>query len=207
MKGGRGLEHQLPHLYSQVGDGETVTVVVQRDAVVLVDEVVGGSGVVVGFVEVVQGVEDDVGEVVGLVDEGEVVQGVEDDVGEVVGLVDEGEVVQGLDDVGDVVGLVDEGDVVHEVVGLLVGEVVGEVVGAVVGELVGELVGVLVGTLLDDEEDGGAALQGSVDSKSLATYKFKVPLPPQVSEESPVQGMSHWLDDTGKVPLPKTTPQ
>lgn len=162
MKGGRGLEHQLPHLYSQVGDGETVTVEVQRDAVVLVDEVVGGGGVVVGFVEVVQG----------------------------------------FDDV-EVVGLVDEGDVVHEVVGLLVREVVG----AVVGELVGELVGVLVGTLLDDEEDGGAALQGSLDSKSLATYKFKVPLPPQVSEESPVQGMLHWLDDTGKVPLPKTTPQ
>ncbi len=41
---GRGVEHQLPHLYSQVGVGVTVYVEVQREAVVLVVEVVGGGG-------------------------------------------------------------------------------------------------------------------------------------------------------------------
>ena len=181
MKVGRGLEHQFPHLYSQVGVGETVTVEVQRDAVVLVDEV-EGRGVVVGFVVV----QDVVGVVFVLV-------------GDVVGFV----VVQ--DVVGDVFALV--GDVVGLVV---VQDVVGDVfvlVGDVVGELVGEEVGVLVGVLLVDEEDGGEALQGSLDSKSLATYKSRVPLPPQVSEELPVQGMLHKLDDRGSVPLPKTTPQ
>jgi len=36
VQDGRGLEHQFPHLYSHVGLGETVTVEVQREAVVLV---------------------------------------------------------------------------------------------------------------------------------------------------------------------------
>jgi hypothetical protein len=68
-------------------------------------------------------------------------------------------------------------------------------------------VGVLVGDEVDDEDDGGGALQGSVDSKSLATYKFRVERPPQVSAELPVQGMLHELAGKGNVPLPKTTPQ
>ena len=71
---------------------------------------------------------------------------------------------------------------------------------------VDEEVGVLVGAELDDEDWGGA-LQGSVDSKSVATYKFRVELPPQVSELSPVQGILHELAGKGAVPLPKTTPQ
>lgn len=37
VKLGIGLEHQLPHLYSQVAVGEVVTVVVQREAVVFVE--------------------------------------------------------------------------------------------------------------------------------------------------------------------------
>ena len=41
MKGGSGLEHHFPHLYSQLGVGDTVTVEVQRDAVVFVDVVAG----------------------------------------------------------------------------------------------------------------------------------------------------------------------
>jgi hypothetical protein len=81
------------------------------------------------------------------------------------------------------------------------------VVGVVVGGAVEELVGLLVVVLVVDEEGGGEALQGSLDSKSLATYRLRVELPPQVSVESPVQGTLHKLDDTGAVPLPKTTPQ
>jgi hypothetical protein len=34
---GIGLEHHLPHLYSQVGVGEVVTVDVQREALVFVE--------------------------------------------------------------------------------------------------------------------------------------------------------------------------
>ena len=49
---GRGFEHQLPHLYSQVGVGVTVYVDVQREAVVLVVEVVGGGGGVEELLEV-----------------------------------------------------------------------------------------------------------------------------------------------------------
>ena len=178
VKGGRGPEHHFPHWYSQVGVGEIVIVEVQRDAVVLVvGEVVGG---VVGF-DVVQGLD--------------VVGNVGDVVGEVVDFV----VVQGLDVVGDVVG---------EVVGIvLVGDVVGVVVGELVGELVEELVGVLVGDEVEDEEDGGGALQGSEDSKSLATYRSRVELPPQLSVELPVQGMLQELAGKDAVPLPNTTPQ
>jgi hypothetical protein len=160
-------------------------------------------------------VQDVVGDVVGFVLVGEVVGFVvvQDVVGDVVGFVLVGEVVGFVvvqDVVGDVVGFVLVGEVVGELVVVqdVVGDVVGFVlVGEVVGELVGEDVGGLVGVLLVDEEDGGEALQGSLDSKSLATYKFRVPLPPQVSEESPVQGKLHELDDRSSVPLPKTTPQ
>jgi hypothetical protein len=58
-KEGRGAEHQFPHLYSQVGVGETVTVDVQKDAVVFAVEVVGGGEfeVVLIGVEVVQDLE------------------------------------------------------------------------------------------------------------------------------------------------------
>lgn len=59
LKGGRGLEHHFPHLYSQVGVGDTVTVDVQREAVVLVLVLVVVGGVVVGFEVVVQLVDDD----------------------------------------------------------------------------------------------------------------------------------------------------
>jgi hypothetical protein len=60
LKVGRGVEHHLPHLYSQVGVGEMVVVEVQRDAVLVVDvEVVGG---VVGW-----DVVDEVGGYVGFV--------------------------------------------------------------------------------------------------------------------------------------------
>ena len=86
-KGGRGLEHQLPHLYSQVGVGEMVVVEVQREGVGLV-----------------------------------------------------------------------------------------------------EVVGVGVG-LVDDDED--TAPQGSVDSRSTATYKSNVELPPHISDELPVHGILH----------------
>lgn len=37
LKAGIGVEHQFPHLYSQVGVGVVVNVEVQRDAVVLVE--------------------------------------------------------------------------------------------------------------------------------------------------------------------------
>jgi hypothetical protein len=59
---GRGLEHHLPHWYSQVGVGEIVTVEVQREAVVLVEVVVSEDGVVVGF-DVVVPLVDDLGSV------------------------------------------------------------------------------------------------------------------------------------------------
>jgi hypothetical protein len=45
VKGGRGLEHHFPHLYSQVGVGEMVVVDVQRETVGL--DVVVTTGVVV----------------------------------------------------------------------------------------------------------------------------------------------------------------
>ena len=151
VNGGRGLEHHFPHWYSQVGVGEVVTVDVQRDAVVLVEVVVGGAGVVVGFDVVVQIVDDfEVLELAGVLEQ----------------LVDDFEVL--------------------ELAGVLVGAEVDEV---------------------DDDDDGGGALQGSVDSKSVATYKFKVELPPQVSAELPVQGVAHELAGNGAVPLPNTTPQ
>jgi hypothetical protein len=55
-KGGRGFEHHEPHLYSQVGVGDTVTVEVHRDTlfvdVVDVVDVVGGQEEVVEVVEV-----------------------------------------------------------------------------------------------------------------------------------------------------------
>lgn len=44
MNDGIGLEHHLPHWYSQVGVGETVTVDVQKEAVVFVLDVVEGGG-------------------------------------------------------------------------------------------------------------------------------------------------------------------
>ena len=155
MKGGRGLEHQFPHLNSQVGDGDVVTVDVQRVAVVLVLVVVIRvfTGVVV--VVVVEGLVTDDFVVV-------VVEGlVTDDVVVVV--------VETVDEVDE-----DEDEVVVLVVIV---------------------------------EDTGGAPQGSVDSKSVATYKFKVELPPQISVELPVQGMLHELAGRGMVPLPKTTPQ
>lgn len=77
----------------------------------------------------------------------------------------------------------------------------------VVGVLLDDEEDVLVGAELDDEDDGGGALQGSLDSKSVATYKFRVELPPQVSAELPVHGMEQELAGKGSVPLPKTTPQ
>lgn len=157
VKGGRGLEHHLPHLYSQVGLGDIVTVEVQREAVVLVDVVVGGAGVVVGFDVVEQLVDLEVVEVV---------------------RVDE----EDVEVVVQVVLLDDEDDVP-------------------------ELVGVLVGAEVDDEDDGGGALQGSEDSRSVATYRFRVALPPQVSAELPVQGTLHELAGKDAVPLPNTTPQ
>ena len=58
LKGAKGLEHQLPHWYSQVGVGEMTVVEVQRDAVmrvlvlVLAGELVG-RGVVVQDVDAV----------------------------------------------------------------------------------------------------------------------------------------------------------
>lgn len=68
---GSGFEHQFPHLYSQVGVGDTVVVDVQRDAVVLVVvvEVVGllvEDGVVLEELLVV--LEEDVVVVLVLVD-------------------------------------------------------------------------------------------------------------------------------------------
>jgi len=59
LKEGRGAEHQFPHLYSQVGVGETGTVDVQRDAVIFVVEVVGEGEfeIVLIGVEVVQDLE------------------------------------------------------------------------------------------------------------------------------------------------------
>jgi hypothetical protein len=147
VKAGRGLEHHFPHLYSQVGAGEIVTVDVQREAVVLVLVVVVVGGDVTGFdVVLVVETEDEVDD-----EDFVVVQIVED----------------GFEDVDD------------------------------------EDVGVLVGAELDDEDDGGGALQGSVDSKSVATYKFSVAL----SVLLPVQGKLHELAGRGVVPLPKTTPQ
>jgi hypothetical protein len=58
VKTGRGVEHQFPHLYSQVGVGPTVYVDVQRDAVVFVVDVAGfvdeGFAVVVQLVDMVE---------------------------------------------------------------------------------------------------------------------------------------------------------
>jgi hypothetical protein len=59
----------------------------------------------------------------------------------------------------------------------------------------------------DDEDDELPPLQGCVDSKSVATYKSRVELPPQVSVESPVQGILQELLLNSEVPLPRTTPQ
>jgi hypothetical protein len=50
-------------------------------------------------------------------------------------------------------------------------------------------------------------VQGCVDSRSLATYRFNVDGPPHVSEELPVQGMLQDVLLSGNVPFPKTTPQ
>jgi len=176
-KGGRGLEDHFPHLYSQLGGGEAVTVAVQRETVVLVvgDVVEGVLGDVVGdLVERVEhGVEDVVGDVVG-----DLVEGLE----------------HGVEDVF--------GDVFGDVVGDLV-----EVVDHVVAGVVGEVVVVLAAEEVEDDEDGGGALHGSEDSRSFATYRFKDPLPPQVSVLSPVQGVLHEVAGNGAVPLPKTTPQ
>lgn len=54
---GRGLEHHLPHWYSQVGVGETVTVEVQREAVVFVVVVQVVEGLELDVVEEVEEVE------------------------------------------------------------------------------------------------------------------------------------------------------
>ena len=64
----------------------------------------------------------------------------------------------------------------------------------------------------DDVEDttGGGRTkgpQGSVDIKSLATYRFRCAGPPQISDESPLHGMLHALLGAAAVPLPRTTPQ
>jgi len=65
---GRGVEHQLPHLYSQVGVGVTVYVEVQREAVVLVVEVVGGGGLLVVVQLVVGGGGEGVDELLGVLE-------------------------------------------------------------------------------------------------------------------------------------------
>lgn len=70
---GMGVEHQFPHLYSQVGVGVTVVVFVQSDGLVevvvtTVEVVFVEDEVVVTTVEVVF-VEDDVVDVVDFVDE------------------------------------------------------------------------------------------------------------------------------------------
>jgi hypothetical protein len=189
LKGGRGLEHHFPHLYSHVGAGAaTVTVDVHRETLVLVDEVVGGGG------GVVTGVVLDFDELVLSVDLLDVVQ-------EVVGLL----LLEGV----VIVGLVLVVQLVLAVV--LTDEVVDWdfVVLYTVRRI--DKISYTTGTYdvveVVDEEEGGEALQGSLDSKSLATYKFKVPLPPQVSVESPVQAILHLLASIGRVPFPRTTPQ
>ena len=48
---------------------------------------------------------------------------------------------------------------------------------------------------------------GSVDIKSVATYRLSVERPPQNSVRSPVQGILHCVLLNGDVPLPRTTPQ
>jgi hypothetical protein len=140
---GRGFEHQLPHLYSQVGVGVTVYVDVQREAVVLVVEVVGGGGGVEELVEVLDVI-------------GGVWVGV-DEVVEVLEIVGVELVVGGLEELVEGVGLDD---------------VVGGVEGVVVGELedveVEEDVGGGVELELEEDEDP-PLLQGWVDSRSLAT--------------------------------------
>lgn len=76
------------------------------------------------------------------------------------------------------------------------------------GEYISNLLdalGVGVGTELEDEEDPPS--QGSEDSKSSATYRFRVLRPPQVSVASPLQGELHLASATGRVPFPRTTPQ
>lgn len=57
---------------------------------------------------------------------------------------------------------------------------------------------------LDDEEP---PVQGSEDSKSVATYRLSADRPPQSSLESPVHFMLHLELSKGRVPLPNTTPQ
>jgi hypothetical protein len=147
LKGGRGCEHQFPHLYSQVGDGVSVIVFVQSEAVVVVVVVVV--------------------------------------VGEVVVVVVVGEVV--------VVVVVEE---------LVVVEVVVVVVVVVVDEVVLEDVVVVVEVVVVEVNP-----HGSLDPKSVATYKSSAPAPPQVSEEFPVHAISQVLEEIGAVPLPRTTPQ
>jgi hypothetical protein len=59
---------------------------------------------------------------------------------------------------------------------------------------------------LDDGCEGGGP-QGSVDSKFFATYRLRTLRPPQISVLSPLQGILQLLESTGRVPLPRTTPQ
>jgi hypothetical protein len=67
---------------------------------------------------------------------------------------------------------------------------------------------VVLGIMLEEvESPPPPPLHGCVDSKSMATYRFKVDLPPQVSVLFPVHGMLQELLLSGSVPLPKTTPQ
>jgi hypothetical protein len=173
--GGSGFEHQLPHLYSQVGVGEIVVVDVHRDAVLLVVEV---GDVVLGGVEL-GGVELGGVEVGGVEVGGVEVGGVE------VGGVEVGGVELGGVELGGVeLGGVELGGV--EVGGVELGGV--EVGGVELGGV--ELGGVEDGGT-DEDEDVVLDPQGSDDSRSAATYRFKVPLPPHISEGSPLHAILH----------------
>lgn len=66
---------------------------------------------------------------------------------------------------------------------------------------------VLVTVAMEEEDEDPPFWQGWLDSRSVATYRFKAFRPPQVSVLSPVQGMLQEEDEIGRVPLPKTTPQ
>ncbi|KAL8657739.1 MAG: hypothetical protein Q9226_001611 [Calogaya cf. arnoldii] len=64
--------------------------------------------------------------------------------------------------------------------------------------------------VVDDLTVGGGSTnggQGSVDIRSLATYRFNRLRPPQKSAESPAHLVEHSVSGTDAVPLPRTTPQ
>jgi hypothetical protein len=186
--GGSGFEHQSPHLYSQVGVGDTVIVDVHKDTVgvnVGLEDVVETRVVLDDWVDVTVDRVD----VVVLLEERVVSVPLEDTVD--VDVVLEDRLVVGvlLEDRVDVDVVLEHTLVVSVLLELDVD------VCAVIGEVV-------VVLELGGGGGGGTYPHGSMDWRSEAKYTSNALGPPQVSLALPVQGILQLLLSRGALQFP-----